>query len=325
VKRRELLRVFAAVLAGALVGEAAAQAGKPRLAVLYQGTQPASADLHAFVDGLRELGWVDGRNLTLDVRYAEGRMEQFPGLAAEAVARKPDLIVAMTTPGTQAAKAATSTIPIVMAAVSDPVGSKLVSSLAHPGGNVTGLSLLAPELSVKRLDILKQAVPSLARLGVLWNVRNGGMQLRFREVSAAAPPLGVQVLSFEVGGSAGFEEAFAAMSRRRPLALLVMADPVTLGQRRRTVEFAQHQRIPAIYEVREFVDAGGLISYGINLEAHFRRAATYVDRILKGAKPAGLPVEQPTQFELVINLKTAKALGLEIPPALRARADEVIE
>jgi putative ABC transport system substrate-binding protein len=212
-----------------------------------------------------------------------------------------------------------------MVAVSDPVGSKLVSSLAHPGGNITGLSLLAPELSAKRVDIVKQAVPSLRRLGVLWNVENQGMHLRFREVNAAAPALGIEVLSFGVRRSTEFEEAFAAMVRERPRALLVMADPVTLGQRQRTVEFARSHHIPAIYETREFVDAGGLLSYGINLAAHFRRAAMYVDRILKGAKPADLPVEQPTQFELVINLKTARALGLTVPHALLLRADQIID
>jgi len=325
VKRRDLFLLSAATLLCPFPAGAADPAGKRRVAVLYYGTAEASADLHAFLDGLGELGWVDGRNLTLDIRYAEGRTERFPELALDAVAQKPDLIVANSTPATQAAKAATTAIPIVMVSVSDPVGSKLVASFAHPGGNITGLSQLAPELSAKRVDILKEAVPLLARLGVVWNVENQGMHLRFREVNAAAPRLGIHVLSFGVRNPAEFEEAFAAMVRERPRALLVMADPVTLGQRQRIVEFARSHHIPAIYETREFVDAGGLLSYGINLTEHFRRAAAYVDRILKGAKPADLPVEQPTQFDLVINLKTARALGLAIPQSLLLRAAQIIE
>jgi putative ABC transport system substrate-binding protein len=215
--------------------------------------------------------------------------------------------------------------PIVILAASDPVGAGLVPSLARPGGNITGLSLLAPELSAKRVDFLRQTLPQLARLGVLWNVQNEGMQLRFREVSSAAPPLGIHVLSFGVRNPSEFDEAFAAMRREHPHGLLVMADTVTMGQRKRIVEFAESQHFPAIYETREFSDAGGLMSYGINMSEHYRRAAVYVDRILKGAKPADLPVEQPTKFELVINLKTAKALGLTIPQSLLARADEVIQ
>jgi putative ABC transport system substrate-binding protein len=325
VKRRDLFLLSAAALLCPFPTDAADQAGKRRVAVLYYGTAATNAGVRAFIDELEKLGWVDGRNVTLDVRYSEGRTERFPDLAADVVKHKPDLIVAMSTPATQAAKAAAGDIPIVMASVSDPVGSKIVSSLAHPGGNVTGLSLLAPELSVKRLDILKQAVPSMTRLGILWNLQNDGMRLRFREISAAAPALGVQVLSFGVRNPEEFDEAFAAMAREHLHALLVMADPVTLGQRERAVEFARSHRVPAIYEAREFVDAGGLFSYGISLPAHYRRAAVYVDRILKGAKPADLPVEQPSQFELIVNLKAAKALGLRIPSDLLLRADQIIE
>ncbi len=318
------------VLAGGLfaapfAAEAQQTARVPRIGVLYYGVPSASADLQALLYGLRELGWVDGRNVTVDIRYAEGRTERFPELAADVLRQKSDVIVATSTPGSVAAKNATSTIPIVILAASDPVGAGLVPSLARPGGNITGLSLLAPELSAKRVDLLKQTLPQLARLGVLWNIQNEGMQLRFREVSSAAPPLGIHVLSFGVRNPAEFDEAFAAMRREHPHALLVMADPVTMGQRKRTVEFAETHRIPAIYETREFADAGGLMSYGINLAEHFRRGAVYVDKILKGAKPADLPVEQPTKFELIINLKTAKALGLTIPPALLLRADEVIK
>ena len=296
-----------------------------RIAVLYYGTRTMRADLDAFVEGLRDLGWVEGHNLALDVHYAEGQTERFEALAADAMARKPDLIFAMNTPAAHAAKAVAGDIPIVMAAVSDPVSSRLVASLAHPGGNITGLSQLAPELSAKRVDMLKQVVPGLSRLGVLWNLRNEGMHLRFREVNAVAPNLGIRVLSFGVRGPDEFTEAFAAMTREHPQAILVMADTVTLGQRQRTVEFARTHRIPAIYEMREFVDAGGLISYGINLPAHYRRAASYVNRVLKGAKPADLPIELPTEFELVVNLKAARALGIIIPQPVLIRADQVIE
>jgi len=220
---------------------------------------------------------------------------------------------------------ATSTIPIVMVAVSDPVGSKLVASLARPGGNITGLSLLAPELSAKRLDLLKQALPQASRVAVLWNVANEGMMLRFRETQTAAQALGVTIESVGVRTPADFEDAFASVTKGRPEALLVLADTVTLGQRNRIVQFAEANRIPAIYEVRGFVDAGGLMAYGIDLSDQYPRVAIYVDRILKGAKPADLPVEQPSKFEFVINLKTARALSLTIPASLLMRADQVIE
>jgi len=205
------------------------------------------------------------------------------------------------------------------------VGSKLVDSLARPGGNATGLSILAPELSAKRLDLLKQALPRLSRVMVLWNSANDGMKLRFREAELAAQTLGVTLQSVAVRSPDDFDAAFAAMTRDRPESLLVLADTVTTANRRRAVEFAASNRIPAIYETRLFVEAGGLMSYGVNMHEHYRRAASYVDRILKGAKPGDLPVEQPTKFELVINMKTAKAIGLTIAPPLLFRADQVIE
>jgi len=236
-----------------------------------------------------------------------------------------DVLVAVSTPGAIAAKQATDTIPIVMLSVSDPVGSKLVDSLARPGGNATGLSILAPELSAKRLDLLKQALPRLSRVMVLWNSANDGMKLRFREAELAAQTLGVTLQSVAVRSPDDFDAAFAAMTRDRPESLLVLADTVTTANRRRAVEFAASNRIPAIYETRLFVEAGGLMSYGVNMHEHYRRAASYVDRILKGAKPGDLPVEQPTKFELVINMKTAKAIGLTIAPPLLFRADQVIE
>jgi putative ABC transport system substrate-binding protein len=212
-----------------------------------------------------------------------------------------------------------------MVAVSDPVGSGLVASLARPGGNITGLSLLAPDLSAKRLDLFKQAMPKLARAAVLWNTANAGMVLRFRETEVAARALGVAIDSVGVQSPGDFEAAFAAISKHRPDALLVLSDTVTTAHRRRAIEFAAANRLPAIYEMREFTDDGGLMSYGISMPEHFRRAAFFVDRVLKGGKPADLPVEQPSKFELVINAKTAKALGLTIPPTLLIRADHVIE
>jgi putative ABC transport system substrate-binding protein len=249
----------------------------------------------------------------------------FPAFAAELVTLQVDVLVATGTPAAVAAKQATSTIPIVMVAASDPVGARLVTSLARPGGNITGLSLLAPELSAKRLDLLTQAVSPLARVAVLWNLDNEGMALRFRETQAASRVLGVSIQSVGVRTPDDFDGAFATITRERPHGLLVMADTVTLGQRKRTADFAASHRIPAIYEQRDFVDVGGLMSYGIDVVDHYRRAASFVDRVLKGTKPTDLPIEQPTKFELVINLKTAKALGLTLPQSVLLRADQLIE
>jgi putative ABC transport system substrate-binding protein len=281
--------------------------------------------LPPFSQGLRELGYIEGRNVILEIRYAEGRTERFPTLATELVNLKVDVLVATSTPGALAAKQATSTIPIVMAGVGEPVEVKLVESLAHPGGNVTGLSLVAPQLAAKRLDLLKQALPRLSRVTVLWNSANQGMRARFDQTQGGAHQLGVAIHSAAIQSLDDFDPLFRAMARERPESLLVLADTVTVANRQRTIEVAARNRVPAIYEVRAFVDDGGLMSYGVDMSDHYRRAAFYVDKILKGAKPADLPVEQPTKFELVINLKTAKALGLTIPPSLLQRADQVIE
>jgi putative ABC transport system substrate-binding protein len=317
--------VTLAVMLGMLLCSRAEAQQVKHVGVLYYGVPSASADLQALVDRLRDLGWTQGRNITFHLRYAEGRTERFAELAADLVRQKPDLIVAVSTPGALAAKNATTTIPIVILAASDPVGAGIVPSLARPGGNITGLSLLAPELSAKRVDLLRQTLPKLTRLAVLWNIQNQGMHLRFREISTAAPPLGIHVLSFGVRHPSEFEEAFAAIRRDHPEALLVMADTVTVGHRHRTVEFADAHRIPAIYESREFVDAGGLMSYGINFVDHYRQGAAYVDRILKGQRPADLAIEQPSRFELVVNQRSARAIGLTIPASLLLRADQVIE
>jgi len=284
----------------------------PRVGILFFGfpaspSEPAPLG-RAFVEGLRNLGWVEGRNVMFEWRYAEGKTDRYPALAAELVALKVDVIVASSTPAAVAVKQATNTIPVVMVAVSDPVGSGLVGSLARPSGNMTGLSLLAPALSA-----------------VLWNTANAGMKLRFTETEAASRTLGVRIESVGVQGLDDFENAFASIVKLRPDALIVLADTVTVTHRRRTIDFAVANRLPTIYEMREFADDGGLMSYGISMPDHFRHAATYVDRILKGARPAELPVEQPTKFEFVVNLKTAKTLGLTIPQSILVRADEIIQ
>ena len=279
----------------------------------------------AFDKGFKEGGFVEGQNVKIEYRWANDEYARLPVLARELVTLKVDVLVATSTPGALAAKQATSTIPIVMAAVGEPVEVGLVESLAHPGGNVTGLSLIAPQLAAKRLDLLKQAVPKLSRVTVLWNSANQGMRARFDQTEGGAHLLGVAIHSVTIQSPDDFDPLFGAMTRDRPESLLVLADTVTMANRQRTIEFAARNRVPAIYEIRAFVEDGGLMSYGIDMSDHYRRAAFYVDKILKGAKPADLPVEQPTKFELVINLKTAKALGLTIPPSLLLRADQVIE
>ncbi len=306
-------RTFMALVSGGLLATPLAVEAQPagkrwRIGYLTSGfrEEPGSnPSVDPFLRSLRELGSVEGRNVTLEIRYAEGRTERFPPLATELVNLKVDVLVAASTPAALAAKQATSIIPIVMLAVGEPVQVKLIDSLAHPGGNVTGLSLIAPELAAKRLDLLKQALPKLSRVTVLWNSANQGMKARFQETQVGAQSLGVALQSATVQSPDDFEPLFAAMSKDRPESLLVLADTVTVGNRQRTVEFASRNRVPAIYEARVFVDAGGLMSYGVDFSEHYRRAAIYVDRILKGVKPADLPVEQPTKFELVINLKTA--------------------
>jgi len=316
-------------LALAPLASEAQQAGKPfRIGFLAFGLKPGAGSdplFDVFLQALRDLGYVEGRNVVLEVRYAEGRNERFPSLAAELVNLKVDVLVAQSTPAAIAAKQASSSVPIVMVVVGDPLGAKLIESLAHPGGNVSGLSLIAPELSAKRLDLFKQTLPKLSRVTVLWNSANVGMRLRVQETERAAPALGVTLQSVTVQSPDDFDGVFAAMSKDRPESLLVMADTVTASNSRRVVEFAARNRVPAIYEARNFVDAGGLMSYGLDFVDHYRRAAYYVDKVLKGVRPADLPVEQPTKFELVINMKSAKALGLTIPQSLLLRADQVIE
>src|SRR5215831_924895 len=279
----------------------------------------------AFLEGMRALGYVEGQNLVIEYRRAEGQYERFPALAAELVHLKVDVLMVAGTAAALAAKHATTTIPIVMMNAGDPVGSGLVASLARPGGNVTGLAVMDPEVVGKQLEFLKDVLPTVSRVAVLWNPTNPHHVLLVREADVAAQAVGVQVHRVEAHDPDALDRAFAAMSSAHAGALLVLGDSLFFEHRRRLAELAATSRLPTMYNVREFVEAGGLISYAVSLPDLFRRAATYVDKILKGAKPADLPVERPMKFELVINLKTAKALGIMMPPSLLLLADEVIQ
>jgi putative ABC transport system substrate-binding protein len=279
----------------------------------------------AFIAALRELGWIEGKNIVFEYRHANNDLDRLPALAAELVELKVDVIVTRGTAAPLAAKKATSTIPIVMAAAGDPVGTGIVTSLARPGGNITGLTMQNPELSGKRLELLKEVSPTISRVAVLWNSANPDPTRAFKEAEDGAAKLGIQLLSVTVQSPADFGRAFAEMTHQRPDALITFADPLTVVHRKDITDFATNRRLPSMHGLREFADVGGLIAYGPDYADLRRRAASYVDKILKGAVPADLPVEQPTKFQLVINLKTAKALGLTIPATLLAQADEVIE
>ena len=304
----------------------AQQAGKVYRIGFLSLQSGLTSTTEAFHQGLRELGYVEGRNLIIEYRWATHKEERLPELAAELVRLKVEVIVTHATPPIEAAKRATSTIPIVMAPVADPVGSGLVASLARPGGNVTGLTNLAAELAGKRIQLVRELFPKATRVAVLAYHRTSATELFLEEMRGRARQMGVQlVVHREVNEAGDLPGAFAAMQRERAQALIMQISPFSFDNTKRIVELAAQHRLPAMYDVRSFVDAGGFVSYGPSLPEMFRRAAFYVDRILKGAKPADLPVEQPTKFELVINLKTAKALGLTIPPSLLGRADEVIQ
>ena len=281
--------------------------------------------IEGFRRGLRTLGYVDGQNIIVEYRYMEGKAERLPELAAELVRKQVDVIVVQTPRAVQAVQQATSSIPIVMAGVPDPVTSGFVDSLARPGRNITGTTSFDVDLSGKRLELLKETIPNLSRVAVLWNARSQPMARRADNAKAAARALGLTIRAVGVLEPNELEAAFAAMTHERPDALLVVLDAFTFVQRKQILEFAAKHRLPAMYELREFVDEGGLMTYGTSFPAWYERSAYYVDRILKGAKPSDLPVEQPTTFELVINLKTAKALGLTIPPSVLGRADEIIQ
>ncbi|MGZ3318796.1 MAG: ABC transporter substrate-binding protein, partial [Isosphaeraceae bacterium] len=279
----------------------------------------------AFRQGLRELGWIEGQNIVIEYRFADGRLDRLPALAAEVVRLKVDIIAASPTPAALAAKNATGTIPIVFTSVPDPVGLGLVASLARPGGNVTGLTYsVGFNIFGKDLELLKEAVPKARRVAVLSNPASPSQPLTMREITDAARSLGLPLLLLEARGPGDFDGAFAAMAKERVGALFVVTDPAFIPHRARLAELTTKNRLPSIFTQREDAEAGALMSYGPSLSDIYRRAATYVDKILKGAKPADLPVEQPTKFELVINLKTARAIGLTLPQSLVQRADEVI-
>ena len=326
-------RAFVAIVGGSiLVSSLAVDAQRrdqvPRVGYLSPGSPSDPVRLRrfeAFRQGLRELGYVEGQNITIDARWAEGNYDRYPVLAADLVRVKANIIVAVGGAATQAAQQATTTIPIVMSTVLDPVGSQLVTSLAHPGGNVTGLSIMAPEIVGKQLQLLREVVPSVSRVAVLSNPANPGSAAQLREAEAAGRALNMQLEALEARVPKEIDSAFAAMTRQRVGALLILADAIFTNQRRQIAQLSLKQRLPSVYGVRGYAEAGGLLVYSVDpldLEA---RAAIYVDKILRGAKPGDLPIEQPTKFELVINLKTAKALGLFIPQSLLVRAGEVIQ
>jgi putative ABC transport system substrate-binding protein len=300
-----------------------------RIGVLGLGFSTSQVELQgsSFQQALHELGWVEAKNIAFEWRFAEGKRDRLPALAAELVRLKVDLIVASGAIEIRAAQHATSTIPIVMAGTGDPVRAGFVASLARPGGNITGVSNLQSELNSKRLELLTEAMPGVSRVAVLADPANPNTPAMVRETEQAARVLGVQLHLLEMTDPSRLESAFATITTARVDALLVLPLPAAWfdAHARRIVELVAHHHLPAIYPGRWFVGAGGLMSYARNTAEHFRRAATYVDRILKGAKPADLPVEQPTTFELVINLKTAQALGLTLPPTLLFQADEVIK
>jgi len=325
VRTALLVVAFALGTLSALPSDAEQTPKVRRIGFLAGGAPPPASASPPIVQGLRELGYVEGQNLTIEYRYAEGKIDRLPDLAAELVHLRVEIIVVQGYPAAHAAKQATATIPIVIVSAGDPVGTGLVASLARPGGNITGVSFQETELSGKRLELLKEAVPRLSRVAVLWNTADLGMSLRSREIQAAARALGLTLQPLGVREPSDFDGAFSAMARERPDALFVVADPLTTLNRRRILDFAAKGRLPAMYEFSSYVNDGGLMAYGPSFSEMSRRAAVYVDKVLKGARPADLPVEQPTRFELAVNLKTAKALGLTIPPSIMVRADQVIQ
>jgi putative ABC transport system substrate-binding protein len=326
MRRRDFIKLLGS---GGLVWPFAARAqGRkvPRIGLISPFSPSDTALWHkAFLQGLRDLGWVEGKTITIEYRYAEGRNDRLPELIADLVRRKVDIIVTAVTNDTLAAKNATREIPIVMAAAGDPVATGIADSLARPGGNVTGLSQMNPDLIGKRLELLKEITPNASPVAVLWNPNDPISILSWHEIQLPARKLGLEVRSLEVRDTGDLDKALHEAAGARVGALAIMPNPVFVTNLKRIADFAAQNRLPSIFHLREFADVGGLMSYGVDRSDLFRRAATYADKILKGAKPADLPIEQPTKFELVINRKTAKILGLDIPPMLLARADEVIE
>jgi ABC-type uncharacterized transport system substrate-binding protein len=325
-RRKLVIALGASALAGAGAARAQAPARVRRLGLLTSFSPSETASWYqAFRLGLRDLGWVEGKNISIEYLYGEGRIDRLPDLAADLVRLKVDVIIASVTSDALAAKNATRAIPIVIVAPSDPVANGLVESLARPGGNITGLSQMVPQVAGKRLELLKEIVPKLSRVAVLWNPQGVGATLNWKEIQLPARQLGLQLHSLEARSPNEFDNAFEDAVRARAGALAILADPVIVTNLKRIAGLAAKSRLPSIFNWSEFADAGGLVAYGPDRADLFRRAATFVDKILKGAKPGDLPIEQPTKFELVVNLKTAKALGLVIPQPFLMRTDRVIE
>ena len=326
MRRREFITLIGGAAAWPVAARPQEPAKLPRIGILWPNPLTASGHfVDAFRHGLSELGYVEGKDMVIDFRSAEGRMERLPDLAAELVRLPVDVIQTATSPTIRAAQQATRTIPIIMGNSQDPVSEGFVASLARPGGNITGQTLFSPDLAAKRLQLLKDILPALTRVAVLWHVDDPALALALRETVIAANVLQLELRSLGVRGLAEFEAAFRTATQENTGALIVLEDNLSFRYRAEIARLANGGRVPVMYGLRDFAEAGGLIAYGPNLAQMYRRSATYVDKILKGAKPADLPVEQPTRFELVINLKTARALGLEVPPTLLALADEVIE
>jgi putative ABC transport system substrate-binding protein len=317
------------ILAGPLVLAAAQPAEKmPRVGYISPGSPSDPVRLRRFEgfrEAMRELGYVEGRNLSIEPRWAGDQYDRYPALATDLIRLKVDVIVTLGGAATQAAQQTTQTIPIVMSIATDPLGSGLISSLAHPGGNVTGTSMMAPDLVAKQLELLREVVPKLSRVALLWNPANPGSAAQVREAEGVARAIGLRLHALEARDQREIDHAFVVMTRDRPGALVVLADAIFINQRRRIADLAAKSQLPAVYGMGDYADVAGLIIYSANLPAMHRRAATFVDKILKGAKPADLPVEQPNAFELIVNLKTAKALGLTIPPSLLLRADRILD
>jgi putative ABC transport system substrate-binding protein len=327
MKAKIVCSVLSAMLSALSYAASAQQRGKaPRIGVLVASSPRANTLVEPFRQGLRELGYVERKNVVLEYRYAEGKLDRLPELAAQLVSVEVNVIVTQSPPAIRAAHRATKTIPIVMVGGGDPVEQGFVKSLARPGGNLTGLSSMSLELAGKRLEILKEAFPRISRVAVFWSGVSGGASVRqLKDVEAAAPAFGIQIQPVEVARPDDFDNAFSTVSKERADALFIIRSPFFRPYLNRVTDFAEKSRLPTMYDDSDFVEAGGLMSYGASLADMSRRAAYYVDKILKGTKPADLPVEQPTKFELVINLKTAKQIGLTIPPNVLVRADRVIK
>jgi putative tryptophan/tyrosine transport system substrate-binding protein len=327
LRRREFITLLGGAAATWPIAARAQQPPKlRRIGVLWPN--PLATSVHfveAFKQGLRELGYVEGQNITIEFRSTEGRDDRLADLATELVRLPVDVIQTATSPSIRAAQQATRTIPIIMGNCQDPVSEGFIASLARPGGNITGQTLLSPDLAAKRLQLLKEVVPTLSRVAVLWNASDPALALSLRETLAAAQTLRLEFRSLGVRDPSEFEVAFRTAIQENAEALVILEDNLTFRFRSEIASLAEATKMPAMYGLREYTEAGGLVAYGPNLAQMYRHSATFVDKILKGAKPADLPVEQPTRFELLINLKTARTLGLDVPPILLARTDEVIE